>query len=114
VIAVAARAAEAWNGWARDAESFEAAAAELHGLAEGRSVFPTWGGIALVGDDPTDLERLREARRAKGLSMDVWQGHATAFRAFADRLEEAGCEWIVVLPVGGEDRLEVVARAMRA
>ena len=113
VIAVAARSADAWNGWAMDAEGFEAAAAELRGLADGRSVFPTWGGIALVGTDRAELERLRETRRAKGLSMDVWQGDASAFRSFAERLEEAGCEWIVVLPVGGEDRLDVVARAMR-
>ena len=114
VIAVAARSADAWNGWAMDAEGFEAAAAELRGLADGRPVFPTWGGIALVANDPTELERLREARRAEGRSMDVWQGDATAFRSFAERLEEAGCGWIVVLPVGGEDRIEVVARAMRA
>jgi len=114
VIAVAARSADAWNGWAMDAEGFEAAAAELRGLADGRPVFPTWGGIALVGNDPLELERLREARHAEGRSLDLWQGDATAFRRFAERLEDAGCEWIVVLPVGGEDRIEVVARAMRA
>jgi alkanesulfonate monooxygenase SsuD/methylene tetrahydromethanopterin reductase-like flavin-dependent oxidoreductase (luciferase family) len=114
VIAVAARSADAWNGWAMDAEGFEAAAAELRSLADGRPVFPTWGGIALVGNDPAELERLREARQARGLSMDVWQGDASAFRTFAERLEEAGCRWIVVLPVGGGDRLEVVARAIRA
>jgi alkanesulfonate monooxygenase SsuD/methylene tetrahydromethanopterin reductase-like flavin-dependent oxidoreductase (luciferase family) len=113
VIAVAARSADAWNGWAMDAEGFEAAAAELRSLADGRPVFPTWGGIALVGNDPAELERLREARQARGLSMDVWQGDASAFRTFAERLEEAGCRWIVVLPVGGGDRLEVVARAIR-
>jgi alkanesulfonate monooxygenase SsuD/methylene tetrahydromethanopterin reductase-like flavin-dependent oxidoreductase (luciferase family) len=114
VIAVAARSADAWNGWAMDAEGFEAAAIELHELAEGRSVFPTWGGIALVGNDPTELEGLREARRATGLSMDVWQGDVRAFRGFAERLEEAGCRWIIVLPVGGEDRLEIVSHAVRA
>jgi hypothetical protein len=114
VIAVAARSADAWNGWAMDPEGFEAAAAELRGLADGRPVMPTWGGLALVGNDPLELERLRDARRAQGRSMDVWQGDARAFRRFAERLEQAGCEWIVVLPVGGEDRIEVVARAMRA
>jgi alkanesulfonate monooxygenase SsuD/methylene tetrahydromethanopterin reductase-like flavin-dependent oxidoreductase (luciferase family) len=113
VIAAAARSADAWNGWAMDAQSFEAGAADLRRLADGRPVTPTWGGIALVGSDPEDLERLREERRAKGLSMDVWQGDTVAFRAFADRLGEAGCSWIVVLPVGGEDRLDVVAEALR-
>lgn len=113
VIATAARSADAWNGWAMDAERFDAAAAELRRLAAGRDVVPTWGGIVLVGSDPPDLERLREERRAKGLTMDVWQGDASALRLFAERLGEAGCAWIVVLPVGGEDRLEVVAEALR-
>lgn len=113
VIGVAARSADAWNGWAMDAERFEAAAAELRRHADGRAVTPTWGGIALVGNDPGDLERLREERRAKGLSLDVWQGDAAALRAFVDRLAAAGCSWVVVLPVGGEDRLDVVAGALR-
>jgi alkanesulfonate monooxygenase SsuD/methylene tetrahydromethanopterin reductase-like flavin-dependent oxidoreductase (luciferase family) len=111
VIGVAARSADAWNGWAMDAERFEAAAGELGRLAGGRPVVPTWGGIALVGTDASDLERLREERRARSLSMDVWQGDADAFRSFAARLEEVGCSWIVVLPVGGEDRVDVVAEA---
>ena len=114
VIEVAARSADAWNGWAMDADAFEVAAAELRRFAGGRSVAPTWGGIALVGTDESDLERLREERRARGLSMDVWQGDAGAFRSFSDRLEEAGCSWVVVLPVGGEDRIDVVAGALRA
>ena len=112
VIEVAARTADAWNGWALDAERFEAAAGELRRLADGRPVAPTWGGIALVGTDDRDLERLRGQRKARGLSMDVWQGNAKDFRSFAGRLEEAGCSWIVALPVGGEDRIDVVAGAL--
>jgi len=112
VIAVAARSADAWNGWAMDAERFEAAAGDLRRLAVGRPVAATWGGIALVGSDEWDLERLREERRTKGLSMDVWQGGAEDLRSFAGRLEEAGCSWIIVLPVGGEDRIDVVAGAL--
>ena len=96
-----------------NAEGFEAAAGELRRLADGRAVAPTWGGIALVGSDQGDLERLREERVARGLSMDVWQGDAGDLRSFADRLEEAGCSWIIVLPVGGEERIEVVAGALR-
>jgi alkanesulfonate monooxygenase SsuD/methylene tetrahydromethanopterin reductase-like flavin-dependent oxidoreductase (luciferase family) len=113
VIQAAARSADAWNGWAMDADVFEAAAAELRRFAGGRSVAPTWGGIALVGTDESDLERLRDERRSRGLSMDVWQGDAEAFRSFSGRLEEAGCSWVVVLPVGGEDRIDVVAGALR-
>jgi alkanesulfonate monooxygenase SsuD/methylene tetrahydromethanopterin reductase-like flavin-dependent oxidoreductase (luciferase family) len=112
VIATAARSADAWNGWAMDADRFAEAARQLRRVADGRPVSPTWGGIALVGRDAADLERLRAERSAKGLSMDVWQGDAPAFRTFADRLREMGCSWIVVLPVGGDDRLEVVAEAL--
>ena len=114
VIAVAARSADAWNGWAMDVERFEASAGELLRLAGGRAVTPTWGGIALVGTDEGDLERLREERRARGLSMDVWQGTAKDLRSFAGRLEQAGCSWLVVQPVGGEDRIDVVAGALHA
>jgi alkanesulfonate monooxygenase SsuD/methylene tetrahydromethanopterin reductase-like flavin-dependent oxidoreductase (luciferase family) len=114
VIGVAARTADAWNGWAMDAERFEASVGELRRLAGGRPVAPTWGGIALVGTDDGDLERLRGERRARGLSMDVWQGNAKDFRSFAGRLEKAGCSWIVALPVGGDDRIDVVAGALRA
>jgi alkanesulfonate monooxygenase SsuD/methylene tetrahydromethanopterin reductase-like flavin-dependent oxidoreductase (luciferase family) len=113
VLAVAARSADAWNGWALDAASFESAAGDLRRFADGRPVSPTWGGIALVGTDERDLERLREERRGKGLSMDVWQGDAEDLRSFVGRLGEAGCSWVVVLPVGGDDRIEVVAEALR-
>lgn len=113
VIEVAARSADAWNGWGMDAARFEESAAELRRLADGRSVSPTWGGIVLVGRDRAELERLRRERSDKGLPMDVWQGDAAALRAFAQRLEGSGCSWVVVLPVGGEDRLEIVAEALR-
>jgi alkanesulfonate monooxygenase SsuD/methylene tetrahydromethanopterin reductase-like flavin-dependent oxidoreductase (luciferase family) len=112
VIATAARSADAWNGWQMDADRFAEAVRQLRGVADGRQVSPTWGGIALVGRDAAELERLGAERSAKGLSMDVWQGDAAAFRTFADRLREMGCSWIVVLPVGGDDRLEVVADAL--
>jgi alkanesulfonate monooxygenase SsuD/methylene tetrahydromethanopterin reductase-like flavin-dependent oxidoreductase (luciferase family) len=114
VMGVAARSADAWNGWAMDAEDFEAAAGELRRLAAGRPVAPTWGGIALVGTDQGDLERSLAERRARGLSMDIWQGTVEDFRSFSGRLEDAGCSWIVVLPVGGEDRIDVVAGALHA
>jgi alkanesulfonate monooxygenase SsuD/methylene tetrahydromethanopterin reductase-like flavin-dependent oxidoreductase (luciferase family) len=112
VIATAARSADAWNGWAMDADRFAEAVRELHREADGRTVAPTWGGMALVGRDAADLERLRAERTARGLSLDVWQGEGPAFRTFADRLREMGCSWIVVLPVGGADRIEVVAEAL--
>jgi alkanesulfonate monooxygenase SsuD/methylene tetrahydromethanopterin reductase-like flavin-dependent oxidoreductase (luciferase family) len=112
VVAAAARVADAWNGWALDAPGFRAAAVTLRRLADGRGVAPTWGGIVLVGRDAADLDRLREERAARGLPMDVWQGTAADLAAFARELEEAGCTWAIVLPAGGEGRLELVAEAL--
>jgi alkanesulfonate monooxygenase SsuD/methylene tetrahydromethanopterin reductase-like flavin-dependent oxidoreductase (luciferase family) len=109
VMAAAARRADAWNGWGMDAATFRAAAATVRRLAEGRAVSATWGGIVLVGEDPTDLDRLREDRASRGVSLDVWQGTVDDLRSFADELEDAGGSWLIAQPVGGEDRLELVA-----
>jgi hypothetical protein len=45
--------------------------------------------------------------------MDVWQGTASDLRRFAGRLADAGCTWTIVQPVGGDDRIDVVADALR-
>ncbi|MDH5225315.1 MAG: LLM class flavin-dependent oxidoreductase [Actinomycetota bacterium] len=112
VLGVAARVADAWNGWGLDAEGFAGRASTLRALADGRTVAPTWAGIALVGEDRADLERLLEARAARGLSLDgVWSGTADEWRAFVDRLRDAGATWCVVLPAGPADRLDVIAAA---
>ena len=114
VIEAAARTADAWNGWGLEAEAFEASVERLRRLAGDRAVVPTWGGIVLVGDDDAHLERLRAERRAKGLATDdVWQGTLDDLRRFADRLEASGCEWVVALPAGGDDRIEAVAAVVR-
>jgi alkanesulfonate monooxygenase SsuD/methylene tetrahydromethanopterin reductase-like flavin-dependent oxidoreductase (luciferase family) len=115
VIDVAARTADAWNGWGLDLETFSAKAGLLRERAEGRGVFPTWGGIALVGEDAADLERLVAARERKGLSLEgVWIGTAAELRAFVDALEALGAEWFIVLPVGPADRLDLIARTLRS
>lgn len=113
VIAVAARVADAWNGWGYDAEGFAVQAARLRELAAGRSVAATWGGIALVGEDTADLGRLIAARAAKGLATDgVWTGTADELRDFVAALSEAGASWFVVQPAGPADRLEVIGGAL--
>jgi alkanesulfonate monooxygenase SsuD/methylene tetrahydromethanopterin reductase-like flavin-dependent oxidoreductase (luciferase family) len=115
VIAVAARFADAWNGWGLDAPGFGVKADRLRELAEGRPVRPTWGGIALVGRDADDLDRLRRARDEKGLSLDgVWTGTSEGLRGFAAELEAAGASWFIVLPAGPADRLEVIAEALQS
>jgi alkanesulfonate monooxygenase SsuD/methylene tetrahydromethanopterin reductase-like flavin-dependent oxidoreductase (luciferase family) len=113
VIAAAARSADAWNGWAMAAGDFREAAGRLAVLAAGRPVSPTWGGIVLVGRDRAELARLVEDRRSRGLDMDVWVGTADDLRTFAMTLEDAGCSWLIALPVGGHDRLELVADVLR-
>ncbi len=113
VLGVAARAADAWNGWGYDAEGFASRAERLRELAGDRPVAPTWGGITLVGEDPADLERLKRERDAKGLPPDgVWAGTVAELKAFVDELAAAGATWFVVLPAGPADRLEVIASAL--
>ncbi|MET0800870.1 MAG: LLM class flavin-dependent oxidoreductase [Actinomycetota bacterium] len=113
VLAVAARVADAWNGWGLDAESFAARSARLRELADGRVVAPTWGGIALVGEDRPSLDRLLRERAARGLSIDgIWTGTTDDLRRFADALRAAGAAWFVVLPAGPADRLDVIAAAL--
>lgn len=111
VVAAAARRADAWNGWAMSAADFRATAATLARLADGRSVTPTWGGVVLVGRDDAELDRLLAERSQRGLSMDVWHGTAARFAAFVRELADAGCDWTIVVPVGGADRVEVVSEA---
>jgi alkanesulfonate monooxygenase SsuD/methylene tetrahydromethanopterin reductase-like flavin-dependent oxidoreductase (luciferase family) len=114
VLGVAARAADAWNGWGLDAEAFAEKASRLRELAGDREVHPTWGGIALVGEDERDLDRLREERERRGLSLDgVWTGTATELRTFVDRLDGSGATWFVVLPAGPPDRLDLIAATLR-
>jgi alkanesulfonate monooxygenase SsuD/methylene tetrahydromethanopterin reductase-like flavin-dependent oxidoreductase (luciferase family) len=115
VLGVAARVADAWNGWGDDADGFAAKAVRLRELAGDRPVAPTWGGIALVGETRDDLDRLLTARTAKGLPTDgVWMGTAAELRSFVDALGEAGATWFVVLPAGPPDRLDVIAGALIA
>jgi alkanesulfonate monooxygenase SsuD/methylene tetrahydromethanopterin reductase-like flavin-dependent oxidoreductase (luciferase family) len=114
VIGVAARTADAWNGWGLDLEAFATASRRLHALAGGRVVVPTWGGIALVGTDRSELEGLVRARERSGRSLEgVWVGTAGDLVAFAEGLEAADARWLIVLPIGPEDRLDLIAETLR-
>lgn len=115
VLAIAARTADAWNGWGQDPDAFAASVARLRALADGREIGFTWGGIALVGEDRDELDRLLAERAERGLSRDgLWIGTAAGLRDFAGRLEEAGATWCIVLPVGPPDRLELIAETLGA
>jgi alkanesulfonate monooxygenase SsuD/methylene tetrahydromethanopterin reductase-like flavin-dependent oxidoreductase (luciferase family) len=112
VLAAAARRADAWNGWGLDADGFRAAAASVRRLADGRKVQLTWGGIVLVGEDRPDLDRLLADRSERGLPMDIWQGTVDDLRSFAGELEDVGASWFIAQPVGGGERLELVAAVL--
>lgn len=119
VLGVAARSADAWNGWGLDVEAFAARADTLAALAaaHGRDpadVPPTWGGIALVGSDADDLHALEADRAAKGLPMTIWRGTAADLAGFRDALASAGCTWMVVTAAGPPDRIELIGNALRA
>ena len=114
VLSIAARSADAWNGWGQDPDAFAASVGRLRALADGRDVAATWGGIALVGEDRADLDRLLADRDERGLPREgLWTGTAAELRAFAGRLEDAGAAWCIVLPVGPPDRLELIAGTLR-
>ncbi|MFI5393632.1 MAG: LLM class flavin-dependent oxidoreductase, partial [Myxococcota bacterium] len=113
VVAIAGRVADAWNGWGLDVEGFRTKVERLREAADGRPVEATWGGIALVGEDRADIERLLAARAEKGLPVEgVWTGTADELRTFVSSLEAAGATWFVVLPAGPADRLDVIAAAL--
>lgn len=112
VVRIAARTADAWNGWGLDEERFAVRARLLAEDAEeaGRRVEPTWGGIALVGRDADEIGRLLAERRDRGLDTDgVWIGTADEVAGRLRRLAEEGASWAIVLPAGPADRVDVVA-----
>jgi alkanesulfonate monooxygenase SsuD/methylene tetrahydromethanopterin reductase-like flavin-dependent oxidoreductase (luciferase family) len=117
-LTAAARAADAWNAWGLDVDTFVDRSATLAELARAagrdlRDVPPTWAGIVLVGRDVQELRTLEAERAGKGLPMAVWRGTADDLRAFRDRLEAAGATWLVALAAGPPDRAELVAATLR-
>ncbi len=113
VVSIAARTADAWNGWGLGEDAFAERAALLGRRRRDRDVAPTWGGIALVGEDPASLDALVADRARAGRSLDgVWVGTAAEFGAFAGRLAAIGASWLVVLPVGPADRIDVIVAAL--
>jgi alkanesulfonate monooxygenase SsuD/methylene tetrahydromethanopterin reductase-like flavin-dependent oxidoreductase (luciferase family) len=119
VARAAARAADAWNGWGMDIETFAARASQLGVWAReaGRDpaeVPPTWAGIVLVGEDEAELSALEERRVAAGGSLDIWRGTVDDLRRLRDRVEETGSTWMVPLAAGPPDRLDLIAQTLRS
>lgn len=117
-IGVAARAADGWNAWGLDADTFVARATDLAGLAAdaGRDpaeVPPTWAGIMLLGRDANELATLEAERAGKGLGMDIWRGTADDLRRLRDRIEGVGATWLIAVAAGPADRSELLAATLR-
>ena len=118
-MGVAARAADGWNAWGLEADTFVARAGELAGLTTGAGrdpaeVPPTWAGIMLVGRDANELATLEAERAGKGLGMDIWRGTADDLRRFRERVEGVGATWLIAVAAGPADRSEFLAATLRA
>ena len=110
VVRIAAREADAWNGWGMSAPEFARKASLLRDTADGREVAATWAGIVLVGEDEDDARRLLDARDRKGLvETNVWSGSVRSLSRWLGELEAAGASWVVLVPAGPRDRVELIA-----
>jgi alkanesulfonate monooxygenase SsuD/methylene tetrahydromethanopterin reductase-like flavin-dependent oxidoreductase (luciferase family) len=113
VVRIAAREADAWNGWGMAIPEFARKVRILRTEASdaGRGeVLATWAGIVLVGRDEHDADRLLDARQKKGsLETNVWAGSARALTHWFEGLEEAGASWAVLVAAGPRDRPETIA-----
>jgi alkanesulfonate monooxygenase SsuD/methylene tetrahydromethanopterin reductase-like flavin-dependent oxidoreductase (luciferase family) len=119
VARVAARAANAWNGWGMRTEAFVARAAQLATWAQeaGREpaeVPPTWAGIVLLGEDASALAALEEQRVSSGGSLDIWRGTVEDLCRLRDRVAATGATWMIPLAAGPSDRLELVLDTLRS
>jgi alkanesulfonate monooxygenase SsuD/methylene tetrahydromethanopterin reductase-like flavin-dependent oxidoreductase (luciferase family) len=115
VVRLAGRLSDGWNGWGFGAEAFARKVAVLEAAAaeSGREVVATWAGIVLAGDDPAHAERLRAARRDRGMADDgIWAGGLSELGAFLASLQEAGAAWAIMVPAGPPDRPEAIARSV--
>jgi alkanesulfonate monooxygenase SsuD/methylene tetrahydromethanopterin reductase-like flavin-dependent oxidoreductase (luciferase family) len=112
VVRLAAAHADAWNGWGMSIPEFAKKANLLHEAASeaGRRVEATWAGIVIAGTDEEDAGRIMDARSRKGvLESNVWAGSAPSLVWWLEGLETAGATWVVLVPAGPPDRLELIA-----
>jgi alkanesulfonate monooxygenase SsuD/methylene tetrahydromethanopterin reductase-like flavin-dependent oxidoreductase (luciferase family) len=113
VVGVAARLADAWNGWRLSIESFSEKVRLLDDLSSANAtphrVEATWGGIALIGDDDADAERRTAERAAQGREAPAFAGSADRAVEWLVSLRDAGATWAVLLLAGPPDRRTLVA-----
>jgi alkanesulfonate monooxygenase SsuD/methylene tetrahydromethanopterin reductase-like flavin-dependent oxidoreductase (luciferase family) len=109
LVRLAAREADAWNGWQMTPETFAGKARLLREEAGGREVAATWSGVALVGRDDADVAELLEDRERRGLIARAWTGTTGSLGGLIHELGRAGATWVVLALAGPRDRLELVA-----
>ena len=109
VVRLAAREAEAWNGWGMGLDEFTRKARLLEEESGGRSVSATWAGIVVVGRDDAEVARLLDARSHRHLESDVWAGTTASLREWLENLGSVGASWAVLVPGGPPDRVELIA-----
>jgi alkanesulfonate monooxygenase SsuD/methylene tetrahydromethanopterin reductase-like flavin-dependent oxidoreductase (luciferase family) len=106
-VRVAARHADAWNGWGLSVEAFAGKVAILRD-GSNADAEPTWGGIVVVGRDEEQVADLMRERERKRLPMGVWSGTPRALHELLGRLGSEGASWAVLGP-GGPDQHELIA-----
>lgn len=112
VVGMAARFADAWNGWGLDPELFSIKASLLadEAATHGREVEATWAGIAVVGEDRAETEAMLARRRERKMDGGSWAGTPDELVSFLRQLREAGAAWAILVTAGPRDRRELVAR----
>lgn len=112
MVRLAARYADAWNGWGMSIPEFARKADLLRRTAaeHGRSAEATWAGIVVVGRDEDEAGAMLEERYRKGmLETNVWAGTAQSLIWWLEGLGTAGASWVVLVPAGSRDRMDVIA-----
>jgi alkanesulfonate monooxygenase SsuD/methylene tetrahydromethanopterin reductase-like flavin-dependent oxidoreductase (luciferase family) len=108
IVRLAARWADAWNGWGLDAPRFAAKSELLRRHADGRPVEATWAGIAVVGRDGEEAASLLAARTRDGRPVDLG-GTPEQTAASLRRLADAGATWAILLAAGPPGRRRILA-----
>ncbi len=112
VVRVAALEADGWNGWGMSIPEFARKANLLRETATeaGRDVEATWAGIVVVGRDDDEAGSMLEERyRRNMLETNVWAGSAQSLTWWFEGLETAGAAWVIFVPAGPADRIELIA-----
>ena len=69
--------------------------------------------IVLVGEDEAEAEQLLTRRRSRGMPDDgLWAGPVDRFAETVHALEEGGASWVIVVPAGPPDRVELLASTL--